>query len=180
MTDILKTWQSGYIRRFHTTPHAVPQEIGTHAWGVAVLITLLHPNPRAELLKYALLHDTGEYCTGDVPSIAKWASPEVKKELDKLEERFLRGVLQLELPELDVYDKVWLKQCDMLDMTIYTYDHRTNPYMKNIWLRCRDWWGARYNDRTILLQVDNFFNLYPFLRHTGLEPQIEIYEGGLL
>ena len=62
---------SGCVRRYHTLGDTISQTVGEHAWGVATLISLLHPDPSARLLKAALLHDGPGMPAGAAPSKVK-------------------------------------------------------------------------------------------------------------
>jgi 5'-deoxynucleotidase YfbR-like HD superfamily hydrolase len=64
--------QSGETERLHAVPHHGSYNVGFHSWGVATIITLLNPDPSASLLKAALLHDSAEKYSGDLPSSIKW------------------------------------------------------------------------------------------------------------
>ena len=60
MTKLSKlAYRAGYTRRWHTTSY-LDQSVAEHSWGVALIIMQNHPNPSANLLKAALLHDLHE------------------------------------------------------------------------------------------------------------------------
>ena len=72
----MKTQIDFYLRgaevtRYHTLSTLQRETVGHHSHGVALLVTLLQPEARAEVLRAALLHDLAEHLTGDIPSPAK-------------------------------------------------------------------------------------------------------------
>lgn len=109
--------EAGAVKRCHT--HAGPTyNIAEHSFGVAsILIALMPQRPSAELLRAALTHDVPERWTGDTPAWAKWASPELARALEALEERILES-LGLE-EELTPYEARWLKAADSLELWLW-------------------------------------------------------------
>lgn len=106
-------YMCGKIKRWHTH-FGLKQTVADHSWGVATIISLMHPNPSANLLKAALLHDAGEFFTGDVPSPAKQANPELKILLDKIE-RDAMTKMQIPVFSLTEEEQLWLKFADIYE-----------------------------------------------------------------
>lgn len=77
---------AGAVQRFHTTRMLRPQSQAAHGWGVAMVLLAVGAPP--SVLAYALVHDTPELWTGDVPSPAKWRSPELESALRQVECQF--------------------------------------------------------------------------------------------
>ena len=115
--------QAGEVERLHAVPHVNNYNVGFHSWGVAVIITLLHPNPSANLLKAALLHDVGERYVGDVPSSIKWmgeTAAEARRLHQQVEDDVLRLFHVFEICKpLDNEEQLWLKGADMLEFLIW-------------------------------------------------------------
>jgi HD containing hydrolase-like enzyme len=70
--DLIKT---GYfVTRWHTMPNSRPQNLASHLWGVAMLISRTYDGPpdlfRA-LMRAALEHDLAEGQIGDMPRPAR-------------------------------------------------------------------------------------------------------------
>ena len=87
-SPILSSIRSGMlVKRFHTQSILREDTVGHHSANVAALIIwLCHPSyPSSEILCAAILHDVGEYRTGDTPAQVKWGSKTLKDELDRLE-----------------------------------------------------------------------------------------------
>ena len=60
------------VSRFHTNPTIRQETVGHHSATVAGILLILWPEQvDAQLLKYAIFHDSAECITGDVPSPAK-------------------------------------------------------------------------------------------------------------
>ena len=122
MSNHLRVRQGGSVLRFHTWPCVRQQSVAAHTWGVLALIYALVDEPSPALVRRAVFHDLAEYDTGDIPSSAKWASAELKKMMDKVEDHFNKmhdfpGDDTLTRYELDV-----LKMADLLDMLWYCYE----------------------------------------------------------
>lgn len=122
MMDISKILQSSGVSRFHAVPGLAPQTIAQHSWGVAVLCQYFKPKCRKELILAALTHDCTELVTGDIPSTAKWQSPELKTILDKIESETEQewGIAF----ELNPEEKRLLKLCDGLEGMNYCIERR--------------------------------------------------------
>ena len=87
-SPVLSSIRSGMlVKRFHTQSIIQEDTVGHHSANVAALIIWLsHPSPpTSEILCAAILHDVGEYWTGDSPAQIKWSSNTLKDELDRLE-----------------------------------------------------------------------------------------------
>lgn len=114
-------YSSGGTRRYHNRPK-LNQNVKEHSWGVALIITTLHPNPSASLLKAALLHDCSETKFGDFLSPAKVAFPELK-ELDiKLNKIFWEDIEKshgMLYPHLTEDEQLWLDFADMYECFLF-------------------------------------------------------------
>lgn len=122
MSKHFRVRQGGSVKRFHTWPTIGDQTVAAHTWGVLALIFFFDPAPSAILLKRAVYHDLAEYDCGDVPSSAKWASPDLKEVMDATEKVIndLHGFPtddMLTAEEVEV-----LKIADLMDMLWYTYE----------------------------------------------------------
>ena len=107
------------IRRFHTEPMAQEETVGHHTAGVLGLLTSIYypAFPPSHLMVYALMHDTGEQWTGDVPANAKWLNPDLKEVLDATE---IAGYKAngLAMPVIDAELQGELKFCDSMDCVL--------------------------------------------------------------
>ena len=60
------------VRRYHTVTTLVPETVGHHSHGVALLTCMLSKDePSINLVFAALVHDLAEHQTGDIPSPSK-------------------------------------------------------------------------------------------------------------
>lgn len=122
MSGHLRVRQGGSVKRFHTWPTIGDQTVAAHTWGVLAIILAIEPNASGALLRRAIYHDLAEYDTGDVPSSAKWASMELKKMMDKVEDHFnhlhnFPGDETLTDLEKDI-----LKMADLMEMLWFCYE----------------------------------------------------------
>lgn len=141
MQSVVILYESGAVKRYHAKRTHVFQTVADHAWGVALLITRLHPNPRADLLKAAILHDAHEVITGDVPYTVKAANPELKKLLTRLEVYAEETIgLGRSLHDLPPEDFFWLKAADMMELVLYCRSEMMlgNKHIEPIWDRGRE------------------------------------------
>lgn len=104
--------RAGRVIRYHTTPTLVREDVAQHTFNVMNLIMVLTDGaPSPNLMRYALLHDQGEYETGDIPSTVKRSLPAVKEALDNLE----ATALPFPLHGLTEFEYKIFKTADNLD-----------------------------------------------------------------
>lgn len=115
----LDVWDSGRVRRWHTHPHIAPQNVADHSWGVVAILYLICAHPSRVLIKAAVFHDIAEIHTGDVPSGAKWAFPELKKVSDDCE-KVVQDKFNL-VPELEEDEMRLLKWADLMELALYCH-----------------------------------------------------------
>jgi hypothetical protein len=116
INDIL---MAGSTKRYHTWPMIGEQQVSTHSWGVAVILTIIC-EPSAKLLKAGLFHDMGEHFGGDTPAPAKWANPRFAEELrtvERIEEERL-GIDRV-LGTLSAQEQWFLDLADLLELCSY-------------------------------------------------------------
>ena len=112
------------VRRYHTLPTVGYEDVGRHSWGVAVLVCILEPGCSAMLLKAALHHDMGEYCTGDIPATTKWASQGLATLAELEEDAYLHHHGFTTADDLGGYERVVLKWADMLDLLFFCVEQK--------------------------------------------------------
>lgn len=112
-TSLPEIYESGFVKRWHTTLMPVEQTLAHHQWGVATIIAILHPNPSATLLKAALLHDCHEKILGDWPHSAKAENPALA-EFEKAYERKFRMEHGIDY-ELEADEHLWLTFADRME-----------------------------------------------------------------
>jgi len=98
-------------KRFHTVATIRNETVGHHHGLVVGLMAIAYPSIRADVMRYAALHDLAEHVTGDPPSTVKRAHPEVKTAFDLLEESVYRQAT-IEMPILSRFEHVAFKRCD--------------------------------------------------------------------
>lgn len=121
MTRILDIYRSGFVQRYHTNPQMAwaAQTNGHHQWGVVILLMELFPERISiPLLWEALYHDAGEMGAADVAAPAKRRHPDLAAAVADAEamERFGMGIAKA---ELDVYEVILLKFCDVLESYLF-------------------------------------------------------------
>lgn len=111
--------EAGYIERLHAVPHHQSYSVAHHSWNMLILLHELFPDPgpSKRLMLAITFHDVAERWMGDVPTTAKWSSPELKAAIDKLE-KDINDRLGL-THKLNENEKAWLKGLDLLELFLY-------------------------------------------------------------
>ncbi len=120
-------------RRYHTRPE-INQNVKEHSFGVALIISTLHPNPSANLLKAAILHDCPEGVYGDFLAPAKDKFPEIA-EFDKRLAELYWEEIGIRFPELDEEEKIWLEFADRYECVLFgrsCVPEQTGMYQKSL------------------------------------------------
>lgn len=118
------TLEAGRVIRYHAATSVQPQTVGLHAYGVATLaLYLTGGKASAGLLVESLLHDSGEYFTGDIPYTFKKAHPEIRAILHSFEATARKEETILPETELALEDQAILKICDTLEGLIWCAIH---------------------------------------------------------
>lgn len=123
-TQLDNTLESGKVVRYHCAPTVRPQTIAQHSWNVAVLALFITDNLCSRnLLLECLMHDTGEYITGDVPFTLKRDNPAIREFLHNQELSARRTELLIPELSLTLEEVAVLKVCDTLDGLIWCALH---------------------------------------------------------
>ena len=163
----LRVRQGGGVKRFHTWTTIGEQTVAAHTWGVLAIILAIEPDASGALLRRAVYHDLAEYDTGDVPSTAKWASPNLKKMMDLVETHFNSLHNFPGDDTLTEYERDVLKMADLIEMLWYTYEQYMvgNRAIKVVCARVqtviaqRKWTPGAYLERTdaMLAEIEQLF-----------------------
>lgn len=104
------------ISRWHTCQPVFQETVGHHTANVALLVHYLTDGEASkELLYSALIHDIGEFYTGDLPAPAKRDNPELATRIHDLDYAYL-GQQNIEAPLLPESEKNLLRAADILDL----------------------------------------------------------------
>lgn len=105
---------AGLVERYHTWPTVTRQTVAAHAWRVATIYVEIFGMPRAEVLYYALHHDSGELWGGDIPFMVKDRNPGMR-EASNAEEKEGLCRLGIVMPELAPLEFQRVKLADLLE-----------------------------------------------------------------
>lgn len=114
------TLESALTVRYHAVPTVRRQTVGEHVYGVLVLLNFIAEDQiQWGLYQEALLHDSGEIITGDIPYTTKRDNPEMKALCGRLEydarcEHTIRTPI-----ELNNHAAALLKMADTLEGLIW-------------------------------------------------------------
>jgi hypothetical protein len=107
---------AGQVVRYHTWPMLRRETVAEHTWSVMRIYAQLFGVPDTpHVLMHILYHDVGEVQVGDIPFPVKRNNPDLKREMDRLEDDALSkmGVEYFILSPLEAWR---VKVCDIMDM----------------------------------------------------------------
>lgn len=140
MPNLELSWRASLVTRWHQNPdlnHTTDYTCG-HSARVQLLILCLTQYPSAELMRAALLHDLGEYFTGDIARPTKTKYPTFSAELAEMEQQAVIDNLGFEIPALSEFEQKLLNLADKLDAYLWALHH--NPAVAII---AEDWKASR-------------------------------------
>ena len=128
--------RSGMVQRYHSNPWLARfgQTNAQHQWGVAAIILRYHPEPSAELLREAILHDSGELGAADVAGPVKAANPKIGEVLKPLEYA-TRLKIGLRPAKLTEEDQEWLSFADGAECICFVRMHNPAVLEQESWRR---------------------------------------------
>ena len=85
INELLNVLDGGEVKRYHTLSTIGEQTVGSHSWGVAVILNWLEPQISKHAILKALTHDVAEKQTGDMPAPTKWNNKDLAFELALVE-----------------------------------------------------------------------------------------------
>lgn len=133
---------AGDVKRYHTEKVLQGQTTAHHCWNVVRLVLVIFPDASRNLILEALFHDLGEGFAGDTPGPAKWASPDLAKAVNDLEEETRLGMVLpwSVVPELILVpqEAAVLSVADLLDAWEHAMTEVSlgNTYMRIVIQRC--------------------------------------------
>lgn len=108
--------EAGAVSRYHTVRTLRQQDLSSHSHNVAMLVHLLYPECRKELLLACMYHDLPELVTGDIPAPAKRASVKLGLLLEEME----KGTAPLHQDfGLTPFEEAVLKWCDTFELVLF-------------------------------------------------------------
>lgn len=122
--QLLWVLRAGGVSRFHCHEVNKVQNIAEHSWQVAIITNYIAPGSFLATIMSALLHDVGEFETGDVPAPVKRASPIIANMFDAMEINACREKGGLATYHLSSYEKTVIKAADSLSGMYYCYTER--------------------------------------------------------
>lgn len=125
--------RSARVKRYHTEDTTRTQTVGEHTYGVMWLAYLLSDQkPSMALILAAMMHDSAEHVTGDVPSPIKRKAG-VKESFDALEEQVFKR-MGIEIPELTKDEQHILKLADCMEGALFCWSEvqRGNVHLKYV------------------------------------------------
>lgn len=139
----IATLESGGVQRYHAVPSVlVKQRVDSHAWSVAMIVLSLTDGQASQaLLIHALLHDSGELITGDIPFTVKRKYPEVKRITDEIADDAHQRIVY-PLPAITEAETAVLKIADTLDGWRWCQMHEPRGPVSDRWLGA--WRQARF------------------------------------
>lgn len=138
------------VVRWHTIPHLRPQNLASHSWAVALIISRLFPGTakdRLALIEAALEHDLVEAQIGDMPR------PGRTQDHKDLETRVAKEMGLRSVPEKL---RPWLEWADLIEAGLYAFREMKlgNQHFAEVSLRVADY--LQRSEREIPRELWNF------------------------
>lgn len=116
-TKVRLARRAGRVRRYHTAHMVQGEDVAQHTFNCLNLVMILTKGlPSMALLQHVLLHDQGEWLTGDIPSPTKRVLPaSAKADIDMLEDQAINLIHRWGIPELSAEDRRLFKLVDNWD-----------------------------------------------------------------
>jgi 5'-deoxynucleotidase YfbR-like HD superfamily hydrolase len=121
--EVLNVLEGGEVKRYHTLATIGEQTVGSHSWGVALILNWLKPDISKTAILKALTHDVAEKQTGDMPAPTKWNNKELALELS-IVEKGIEQKLGIDY-ELTAEEKEFFKQSDLFELLLYCVNQRS-------------------------------------------------------
>ena len=129
MNNILKAWNAGFVRRWHTHPVMVDTHDpdNAHQQRCTVLLLLFWPDSTREAIIDCLVHDQGECDSGDMARPAKEKYPQIAVMLQNIEDESIKEQgFEFFASDLEVRRR---KFVDLLDSYIWML--RNKPILRH-------------------------------------------------
>jgi 5'-deoxynucleotidase YfbR-like HD superfamily hydrolase len=123
VNEVLDVLDGGEVKRYHTLSTIGEQTVGSHSWGVAVILNWLKPDISKTAILKALTHDVAEKLTGDMPAPTKWNNKDLALELALVEKNIEKN-LGVDY-ELTPEEKEFFKQSDLFELLFYCVNQRS-------------------------------------------------------
>lgn len=113
---VTRARRAGNVHRFHCYDMVHPENVAQHTFNVMNLLMVMTGGTISHrLLEAALLHDQGEYVTGDIPSPIKRMMGGGASVLNSMEEQAIQMIHVRGTPDLTEWEHTMLKAADNLD-----------------------------------------------------------------
>lgn len=107
--------KAGRVQRYHTSEVLRTEDVAQHTFNMLNLLMIMtEGSVSVNLMKAALLHDQGEYVTGDIPSPVKKALGHYH-EIAAMEEAAVNFIHKQGTPKLTKWEHLLLKVADNMD-----------------------------------------------------------------
>jgi 5'-deoxynucleotidase YfbR-like HD superfamily hydrolase len=135
-------WLASLVRRWHCNPHLshTVDLVAAHSGRMGIMaLEIFGRDASRELLAACLVHDLGEWATGDIPFDAK-RDPDLRDASDRLEATALADMGLLF--DLSARDARRLKYLDRLDAYLWAQHHAPQLLTRQDWRDQRAWLDA--------------------------------------
>lgn len=124
VTNSLRAREGAAVERCHTTPHHGSYSVGSHSFGMLLLLRDLYPVAPPCALTWAIVqHDLAERWTGDLPGCVGGPWPRLKNEMNKATEE-VESVIDPSgtMTSVTSEELKWLKALDKLELFLWCED----------------------------------------------------------
>ncbi len=139
MNNILKAWNAGFVRRWHTQPRLVDFDDRNHGHQqrCTVLLLLFWPDSSRGSIIDVITHDQGEVDIGDIARPVKHAHPEIRELAAGVEHASIieQG---FQLTPITGEELRRRKFVDILDSYVWMLRHKPSIHLRPEWVEQLD------------------------------------------
>lgn len=119
--------RAGRVQRYHQHALLRPENVAEHTFGLVNLLMIMTDRQiTAKLLMAAMVHDMGEYVSGDIPSPVKHGAGLAFKDIiNAIEDKAMHDIHGKEWEALSDWEYLLLKTADNLDGLFKCIDERS-------------------------------------------------------
>lgn len=163
---ILALREGGQTTRCHTMQYVGPYNVAIHSYNALMLLLALYPEePRIELVRAVMFHDTPERWTGDMPTPVKTASPTLRTILNMTEQLILNklGLGNL-FTDITKQERDWLNAVDLLELFIWANEQQAMGNYSAVPMIIQIWKIFESRKESTPIEVQNYIKNFSWRR----------------
>jgi hypothetical protein len=157
MNNILKAWNAGFVRRWHTQPELCDHidYDSAHQQRCTILLLLFWPNSSRSSIIDTVIHDQGECDAGDMAGPAKQKHPEIRDLLNSVE---FQSIMEQGFTYSSVTEEEFNRRkfVDLLDSYVWMLRNKCKMARKPEWKSQLDSLYGQAENLNISVRFDTF------------------------